>query len=219
MSQKLGVHSFLTSKRHFTASGARSQAGFSLVELLVVISITAFLLSIGVAVAVRMLAEARRTQVRAVLDGLKGANEQFKVVRGNKVNVDITVTAPVDWTRVGINASELSSSEMLVYALQLDSKTDNLMQSALRGGGESAYKREYKDDDGDGFFEIYDRWGTEIEYRPFNTGNGTSPGGTDVDNDKLPITRSALLVSAGPDEEFGTVDDISTENQPVYADN
>lgn len=202
--QKPNVHPIGSSK----GRNRRHSAGFSLVELLVAISVILLLVGIGAVVAVRMNVEARRVQIRAMLDGLKGAQDEF-VAKRQQGKINHSGSYPIDWGALSGNPS-LSSSERLVYGCQTIKAADDMMMAALRSGPEGSFDIIYKDADNNSYYEIYDRWGTEIEYRSSNGGNGTGPK-TGIANNLLPSTPGVILVSAGPDQEFGTDDDIHTD--------
>lgn len=191
-------HSFWGRKRRFS--------GFSLIELLVVLSIIALLLSIGTAVALRMVKEARVEATRAMLNGLLGANEEFKAVR-KEGPINHEGSYPIDWTTS--EGNKLSSSERFVRGCsQIQSSTD-MMMAAINSGSSSALEIVYNDKDNDGTFQIFDRWRTEVEYRSRNNSKGAGPS-TGVSNSLLPVTNYPFFVSAGPDQQFGTDDDITT---------
>lgn len=176
---------------------------------MVAISITLILAAIGTAAAVQMTAEARKSQVRSMLEGLKGVHQEFQFLQKNSLN--ISGTSPIDWSQVK-GSSKASSIERFVYVCQQNEKLDTMMQAAIKSSSEAAYKLTFTDNNGNGWNEINDRWRTPIEFRPYNNdGKGTGPG-TNIANNKLPITQSAFFVSAGKDKEFGTEDDISTED-------
>lgn len=185
ISQKTGVHLFFGQKRRFS----RRHAGFSLIEILVVVSIIGILLSIGVAVASKMTSEARREQTRAMMNGLLSANDEYKAIRGSGIPVD--------------GSSSDSSTEQFVDACLTIKTCEEIMLSSLSSSTSASFERTYKNG------TIFDRWGTEIVYRPSNNGSGTSPD-PGVSNADLPISRDPFFASAGPDETWGTDDDITT---------
>lgn len=174
-------------------------------ELLVAISIIAILSAIGVGVGIKMTTEARRVQTREMMQGLIAANVQYKAVRQG---VAISHSGPT---------AGLSSTEQFVAACLTVKTCEDIMLSALNSSSSSELDRVYKDGGGNSGKAIYDRWGTELEYRQFNsggTGNGpNNEAGTAVPNNKLPISRDPFFASAGPDQEWGTDDDIDTTQQ------
>ena len=186
--QKQGVYLFWAYERGFR----HAQRGFSLIEMLVVISIIALILGVGTGVALRMNAEARRVQTREMMQGLLAVNDEYKKVRQS--------------TAIGVDSGSSSSSAEQFVAASLTVPTcENIMLTALNSSSQAAFERTYKNG------SIFDRWGTEIEYRSSNDGSGTGPS-TGVSNSDLPISRDPFFASAGPDETFGTDDDITTRD-------
>lgn len=194
--QNLGVYSFFGKKRGFSPRCD----GFSLIELLVVISIIGLVLGIGTAVALKMTTEARRTQTRAMMNGLLSANDQYKSVHGT----EISHTEPI---------AGLSSTEQYVEACLTIKACEEIMMSALSSASSAALERTYKDG------TVFDRWGTEIEYRTSNDPRSATPtppanqAGDTVANSVLPLSSDPFFASAGPDETWDTDDDITTLQQ------
>lgn len=182
--QKPGVHSPARPARR----SARRSRGFTLTEILVTTSITFLILAIGIGGAMVALREYRRTQTRAMLNSLLGAHDEFKAVlkQGNLNHKD---NEPFDLTG--------SSSQRFVAAMKQVPTAETMMVAALNNQGSESFQRLYKNG------RLYDRWNTELKYRAFNDG-------TDAEDDKLPRSASPFFVSAGPDKQFGTDDDIST---------
>lgn len=204
MGQKPSVHCVSSPK---TRVLARSRA-FSLIELLVVVGIIALILGIGAAAAVKITAEARKEQTKAMMNGLLGANEEFKAVR-KEGNVNHTGNFPINWSDAANRGSSQSSSERFISAISTVQDAKTAMMAAINSGSEESIAEIFGDFDSDGFYELRDRWGSEIEYRSANDGSGTGPV-TNVDNRLLPLSRSPFFISRGPDKQFGTDDDITT---------
>lgn len=174
--------------------------GFSLIEVLVAISIIGLLVSIGAVVASRLSTEARREQTRAMMEGLLSANDQYKAVRQSS----ISHTGPT---------TGLSSTEQYVQACLQIKTCEDIMLSALNSSGADAFQRTYRNGGGNASNSIYDRWGTEIEYRQRNDQTGSGPANENGDmiaNSDLPLSRDPFFASAGPDQEWGNDDDITT---------
>ncbi len=199
--QKPSVHLFLGRKRRFTAL----RRGFSLIEILVVVSIIGLILGIGTAAALKMTAEARKEQTRAMMEGLLSANDEYKAVRQGS---SISHTGPT---------AGLSSTEQFVQACLQIKTCEEIMMAALSSSSKAALERIYKDGGGNALKSVYDRWGTEIEYRQSNDQTGVGPAnekGDSIANNQFPLSRDPFFVSAGPDKVFGdnngTNDDITT---------
>lgn len=138
----------------------------------------------------KMTAEARRVQTREMMQGLLAVNTEYKAIReGDEISVD--------------SPSSDSSAKQFVAACKTITICEEIMLTALNSSQSSALDRIYKND------SIYDRWGTELEYRSRNDGSGTGPS-TGVSNAKLPVSRDPFFASAGPDKTWGTEDDIDT---------
>ncbi|MEM6260088.1 MAG: type II secretion system protein [Planctomycetota bacterium] len=195
--RKQGVHLFGVQKRRFS----RQNRGFSLIEILVVVSVIALILAIGTAVALRATAEQRRDQTRQMMEALLAANDQYKAVRKSSA---ISHTGPT---------AGLSSAEQFVAACLEIQTCEKIMLAALNSSTSTALERIYKDN------SIFDRWGTELEYRQSNDPNSATPAppanqaGVTVANNQLPRSRDPFFASAGPDKEWGTDDDITTLQQ------
>lgn len=205
-SQKPGVHSFSDSERRFYAH----RRGFSLIEILVAVSIIGLLVGIGTAVGVKMTVEARKEQTRAMMESLLAANIEFKAVRKGSSIADNGPVSGVPYT--------LSSTERFLEECSRIKSCDEIVKAALLSAGKEANNTVYRDGSNptNGFKSVYDRWGTEIEYRQFNdqTGVGTwNEKGQQIANNLLPLSRDPFFASAGPDEEWGTDDDITTVEQ------
>lgn len=168
------------------------------------ISVIALLISIGAVTAGRMLREARVEQNRAMMEGLLSANDEYKAVRQGP---NISHTGPV---------ANLSSTEQFVNACLQIKTCEAIMLSALNSGGPDAFARTFFDGNGNGQNSVYDRWGTEIEYRQQNNQMGVGPvneEGVAVSNADLPRSRDPFFASAGPDQIWGNDDDITTVEQ------
>lgn len=197
------VHSILSKK---TLIGRRS-GGFSLIELLVVISIIGLVLAIGTGVAIKMTTEARKEQTRAIMNGLLAANDEYKAVTQGQ---DIAQSGPVPGTIFTVGGTE----RYIAICSQIKS-CDEIVKSAVLSASTESNERTFRDGNNNGFKSVYDRWGNAIEYRTFNDQTGAlsaSPfnDGTRVLNSLLPLSRSPFFASAGPDAEWGTEDDITT---------
>lgn len=192
----------------------RSDAGFTLIEILVTISIIALLLGIGAVGMTQVQKAARAAQVKSMLEGLKGALTEYQTQvqylpnHGDSGNIT--------WSTVnGGDGSNYISSERFVYACSQVPAADKQLLAAVSSGSSSANERIFADKvGGNGINEIYDVWETPILYRSSNLGGEGNPDGTATPGLPLPTpqysSKHPFFVSAGPDQEFGTEDDIST---------
>lgn len=199
MDQKPSVHPLIAQKCRI----ARDRRGFSLIEILVALSIIALLLGIGTAAALKMTAEARREQTRAMMEGLLSANDEYKAVRQG---ASISHTGD-------FNGLTLSSAERFVASCLQIKTCEEIMMAALNSSTSQALERIYRNGGGSSYKSVYDRWGTELQYRQFNDQTGTGPAnesGAGIANNLLPISRDPFFASAGPDKQWGTDDDITT---------
>ena len=206
MSQNLGVYCLMPLKR-------RSRPGFTLVEILVVISVIALLIALISVGAIKAQGAASRSQALSMMRSLLGAQEQFKSDSGFGLGINHDGNAPIDWDRGTFDrnvsgatgsagAGGLSSSERFVVACVLYEPVENILRAAAQGANTLV------DDDDDGFLELRDPWDNEVHYRNDNTHDGGMFDG--IPNNDLPQSRSPYFVSAGKDGEIGTDDDINT---------
>lgn len=201
MNQKPSVHRLNGFKGRF----GRREAGFSLIEILVVISILALIISVGVVMGSRMTAEARKTQTKSMLQALIAANDEFRAVR-QQGNINHDGAYPINWADQYTNGSSMSSSERFVAGCRQIPAAEQIMLAAINSGASTSNKKLLADSNSNNYDELIDRWGTQIEYRTLNDGTGSGPG-TGVSNTLLPISRAPIFVSAGPDKSFDTMDD------------
>ncbi len=129
-----------------------------------------------------------------MMKGLLAVNDEYKAIRGQG---SISVN----------NSSGLSSAEQFVAACLQIGTCEDIMLAAISSSSGSELNRIYKD--GNTSKSLFDRWGTELEYRWSNNQTGSGPV-TGVDNAILPLSRDPFFASAGPDGEWDTDDDINT---------
>ena len=178
---------------------------------MVVVSIILLIVGIGTVAAVKIATEARRDQTLRMMQGLMGANEEYKANSGADLNHD--GGTPIDWS----SSNFLSSSERFVSGMSRVPAAETMLNAAISQATSESTQRIFNDSDNDNTNGIFDRWGTELEYRAYNDGSGSGPS-TNIQNRLLPIHRSAFFVSAGPDQTFGTDDDITTiEGELIYS--
>lgn len=172
---------------------------------MLVIGLITLLVSLGLVVGTKVMAEARRNQMKGMMHGLLGANEEFKAVRGEG-NINHTGSFPIKWSSITVGArtaeTEFLSIEKFVYACKQVPAAEEMMMAAVRSGSETEAKKIFRDVVGaPGQEEIHDRWGQPLQYYTFNNNS----------SDNVPDSTSPIFVAAGPDSSFGTDDDITSE--------
>lgn len=188
---------------------SRRQAGFTLIEIMVTVGIIILLLGIGIVAGTRFIAEGKKEQTRSMLKGLMGAHTEFQAQR-NQGSLNHDGNNPINWDKDVKNGGRFTSSERFVWGCQQIKKVEDKMMAALNSGGQETFRKIWANKKtGSPVNEIYDIWGTELEYRSKNDGKGTGPNSS-VKNSDLPLSRAPFFVSAGPDKKFGTEDDISS---------
>lgn len=204
------VHSLVGVKRRF---GRRSEVGFTLIEILVAISIIALLIGIGAVGMTKVQRAARSAQVKSMLEGMEGALTEYQTQVQSVPNHGDS--GNITWSTVnGGDGASYISSERFVYACSQVPSAQTQLLAAVSSGSSSANERIFSDKvGGNGINEIYDVWETPILYRSSNLGTEGNPDGT-ANGLPLPTpqysSKHPFFVSAGPDKEFGTDDDIST---------
>lgn len=196
-------------------SRPRKRAGFTLIEILVTISIIALLIGLvaGGALIAQGSATVNRTQ--SLMRSLLGAQEEFKSQSGLGIDLNHDGDGAVPWNSGGpwnenapghigdttASNAGISSSERFVIGCFFFDESADALRAAAQGRGTLV------DNDGDGFLELRDPWDNEILYRNGNDQTGSFDG---INNNLLPLNRSPFFISAGKDGEFGTDDDITT---------
>lgn len=165
-------------------SRGRGEGGFSLTELLVVISIITILVAIGAVAAMRSYSTAAAQQTRITLAVLKGIAQEYETVTGSPV-WHTTPNPPND------------PIERFVQTVRQVSTAAKMLPSI---GKESL-----GDFDGDGNDEVVDGWGRLLKYRQSNL-NDTDPTTPPYDN-TLPEHPRPFFASKGEDGQWSVNDD------------
>lgn len=187
----------------------RRRLGFTLIEILVAISIIALLAGLVTVGALKAGDAAQRNRAQSLMRALIGAQDEFKAQSGLGINLNHDGNSPINWPagtfseNVG-NASGtagsggLSSSERFVVGCFLFDESEEALRAAAQGSGILV------DGDGDNFLELRDPWDNQLIYRLDN-----DPNNANYDN-RFPTYRDPFFISAGKDGDFGTDDDITT---------
>lgn len=198
--------------------------GFSLIEILVVISIITVLVGLSFPVALKILAQSEASQTRAMLLGLAAAADDYNRATGRVVDHTATADAfgnPLNNLYVGQpspNPGGNTDATMgyFVFTAGQSSTTAKLIALAakndLKLGTLDLVNIADKIGDGSlnlgtiGNVELRDVWDTPIRYA-----GGVDHNDAFTDDDYLPAHPTAFFASAGPDGEWGEVDN---NNQP-----
>jgi type II secretion system protein G len=207
---------------------AAPRAGFTLIEILAVILIVGILAGILISQLGGADDAAKVQTTRQKLAMLEGAIKSYELEYGDYPPSSFTDEQghPNDGTNVGIEALVVAFWSNGYYGGELSDEADNLENvdgdfsgQSLTDFGERA------------LFEIVDGWGNPIAYlhrRDYEEKNrlyltlDTETGAEihsipeafwDTEKGTFYRARSFQVISAGPDAEFGTDDDITTFNR------
>jgi prepilin-type N-terminal cleavage/methylation domain-containing protein len=208
--------------------------GFTVIELLVTVSIIVLLVGILSPVALRMLATADVSRARATLNALNAGLDEYKLVSGSvpdhtQVPGATDVTDPVTNLVVSSDDDVEEDTTIGLYlsrVMQLGGTTEKIVRSGI---GRQAFSW---DRDDDGFDEddrnppsfssvvsdatdrqnyldvslwtLTDPWDTKLRY----AARVTHDDNFDADN-YLPAHPTPFFASAGPDGEFGSAEQLA----------
>lgn len=214
--------------------------GFSLIEILVVISIITILVGLSFPVALKMLAQSEASQTRGMLLGLAAAADDYNITTGNTVDhtantdafgnvINLYVGQPSPNTGGNVDATlgyfvytagqSTTSAKLIAIAAKTDLKFNGTPLTNIADKiGDTSLNRFTIDD-----VELLDVWGNRIRYA-----GGVDHNDSFTDDDYLPAHPTAFFASAGPDGEWGEVDnnnqpdatvDDNNDGEPDAADN
>lgn len=171
----------------------RRQAGFSLMEIIVVVVILAAMVAIAVPAMNKVLAAGDVGRTRAMLNSLTGAADEYELQTGAMVNhmdPGLTVGGDNDNT-IGYFIRQSGQIEACL----------NLMKAAA-GQGNFDAPRDAADIAGEDIDDmaILDAWDNKIRYAA-----RVSHEDGFTDDDYLPPHPRPFFASAGPDGRWGTV--------------
>ncbi|MBN2317199.1 MAG: type II secretion system protein [Sedimentisphaerales bacterium] len=150
--------------------------GLSLMEMLIVVGIIAILATMVISVASRIDTRSKEKGTENLLTLLDSALQEYH-----------------EFTGYFPRQSETDFDNVLIHSEFLYGELNSIptAQAILKKLNPSSIQNNYGTDES--AFEIYDPWGTALDYRY-------------ITNDNFPF-----LISAGPDKTFGTADDINNK--------
>ncbi|MBB6431472.1 prepilin-type N-terminal cleavage/methylation domain-containing protein [Algisphaera agarilytica] len=165
---------------------ASSRAGFSLIEILVVISIIALLLALGAVGMSKMREQAQVEKIRVLLQQLAGVETEYRAQTNGKFPDDDSSNS----STAGVN----NSIEWFVEQVEAQPITQEMIEKTVN-------RAFYSPTDGGTPGTVVDAWGLEIEYRELSDGSATATSnGT---NAQFPPYAQPFFASAGPDGLWG----------------
>ena len=200
------------------------RAAFTLIEILVTISIIVLLVGISIPVALKMLATAEASQTRTTLNGLEAAATEYNVVTGGTVphfgkdafgnDVDLSVGEPEPNTGGGtdvtfgyfvLTAGQVPTAAQLISLAVKDNLTApdgkavaDLVEAIGNGRITNANYANV---------QLLDGWDNQIRYA-----DAVSHNDSFDEDDYLPAHPTPFFASAGPDGLWGSV--IKDTNEP-----
>ncbi|MEM8737361.1 MAG: prepilin-type N-terminal cleavage/methylation domain-containing protein [Planctomycetota bacterium] len=198
--------------KHHLFQSAPCRRGFSLIEILVVVSIVALLIGISFPVALRMLAQASVSNTRSTLNTLGSAAAEFRTQTGGlpdhrDTTTGVAVNPPAgEDTTMGLFLSLAMQIQDCNQMVQSAAGKDGLAvtpaagkdtgaaSSASNAASTLAARRTLLES-----WVFIDDWETPMRYA-----NGVSHTDGFTEDDYLPPHPNAFFASAGPDGEWGT---------------
>ncbi len=207
-----------------TPLSATRRRGFSLMELLVVISIIALLVGISVPAAIKMLGRADVSKTRATLNALAAAIDEYKLKTGavpDHTDEDINNLVVSDEDEANDPEKDTTIGFFLSRGMQTGGSTEKMIRSGVARGslkfkrpGDTTFSSDvpdfaaassdpallqaYLDPEN---WQLHDAWDTPLRYAA-KVSHDTS-GGAFRDDDYLPAHPNPFFASAGPDGEWG----------------
>ena len=193
--------------------------GFTIIELLVVISIITVIIAFSAPAIFGFLQRGEEARVRSILNGLASAADSYNITTGQTVdhkitrddfgnNVDLDIDNDDDDFTFGwfvLNAGQVPESSQLIAIasgedLTFDGDDMGSVADAVNGLPVGDISR----------IELRDTWDTPIRYA-----GGVSHSDSFDEDNYLRAHPTAFFVSAGPDGLFGAVIENTNEPDPA----
>lgn len=199
-----------TASKHMRS--LKRHAGFSLIEVLVVIALITLLTGLVVGVGRRLKQSAHVSQTKTILGVCKAASDgyatKFKPILHFNGTLEPTITFEYiyednwDQTTFKKNAPEFLDVTNSTRYGKIDSHIERFVYKALKYETSrkilTTLKGQLIDKDGDGFLEVIDGFGNQVDYAVYVSHQDNYGG-----DNYLPIRKTTYFASAGRDGVWG----------------
>ncbi len=213
-------------------STRKSVRGFTLIELVVVISIILLLLGLVMAVGLSARAQAETREMQNILLLVDNAVKEWELVSSRKLSWGKDDPPEIFYDLLGYvsNVEDIDPNDQLDIALKRIKRVDSVNQ--ILANIDSDFLRQVDNGSDPPSLHLVDPWGKAVcLIHPGRITNPNQPFGDDpldADSDGtirtaneniygLTVNRTLLLVSAGPDGKFGDLDPNSPDYDPKLA--
>ena len=166
-----------------------SRPGVTLVEILVVLAIVTMLASAAAIVVRRLDMQAKEESLKNTFTLLEGALGEYYDAQGQFPVQTVSATQGKD--AAACRTLALQHNQQVMEALQAEASSMEILNKIDAASRKNLYLPQRQDGQPDKVCEVYDPWGTAIDY-------------VYAKGDNFPSLRSA-----GPDTVFGTADDVA----------
>ena len=227
----------LSSPQHLACKKFRS--GFTLIEILVVVSIILVLLGLGVVVNKRARDSSYRSQTVTTLRELTAIETEYRTLTGAKpINHATPPTTPFDWNNNSFKHTTITSSTndnkmmsttnynaipsskindsstaTIERFIAITVQVPNCRKIYTRAESQKLFTDIDSNQVSNQFLEIVDGWGTPIRYFEKYTWENSS--GDKYKGKDAPTYARPFFVSAGTDAHFGWISNYDTNSNII----